>query len=141
MLAEKAEQDKKIIKLPREFVDTKILVIDDEVAVNNNIRKSLVKKNFTVDQALTRDEALDKIKSRAYNLVLLDLRIPGVKGLELLKTITDEQPETKVIMITGYASIETAVEAARMGVIDYLPKPFTPAEIRDATVKALRLAA
>ena len=141
MLAEKAEQDKKVIKLPRGLVDAKILVIDDEVAVNNNIRKSLVKKNFTVDQALTRDEALDKIKNQAYNLVLLDLRIPGVKGLELLKTITDEQPETKVIMITGYASLETAVEAARMGVIAYLPKPFTPTEIRDATVKALRLAA
>ena len=140
-LAEKAAQDKKIIKLPRELVDAKILVIDDEVAVNNNIRKSLVKKNFNVDQALTRDEALHKIQSRIYNLILLDLKIPGVKGLDLLKAITDQQPETKVIMITGYASIETAVEAARMGVIAYLPKPFTPTEIRDATVKALKLAA
>jgi len=141
MLAEETKPAGEVIKLSRDLIDAKILVIDDEVAVNNNIRKSLVKKNFNVDQALTRDEALDKIKSQAYNLVLLDLRIPGVRGLELLKAITDEQPETKVIMITGYASIETAVEAARMGVIAYLPKPFTPTEIRDATVKALKLAA
>ena len=120
---------------------TRILVIDDEVAVNNNIRRSLAKKDFNVDQALTRDEALEKIHSQAYNLILMDLKIPGVKGLELLKAVTEVQPETKVIMITGYASIETAVEAARMGAIDYLPKPFTPTEIRDATVKALQQAA
>jgi DNA-binding response OmpR family regulator len=136
-----AERDAKVIKLPRNLVDARILVIDDEVAVNNNIRKSLVKKDFNVDQALTRDEALEKIHGQAYDLILMDLKIPGVKGLELLKAATEVQPETKVIMITGYASIETAVEAARMGAIDYLPKPFTPTEIRDATVKALQLAA
>jgi len=137
----KAERDAKVIKLPRHLVDARILVIDDEVAVNNNIRKSLVKKDFNVDQALTRDEALEKIHGQAYDLILMDLKIPGVKGLELLKAVTEAQPETKVIMITGYASIETAVEAARMGAIDYLPKPFTPTEIRDATAKALQLAA
>lgn len=140
-MAAEAERDAKVIKLPRNLVDARILVIDDEVAVNNNIRKSLVKKDFNVDQALTRDEALEKIHGQAYDLILMDLKIPGVKGLELLKAATEVQPETKVIMITGYASIETAVEAARMGAIDYLPKPFTPTEIRDATVKALQLAA
>ena len=118
-----------------------ILVIDDEVAVNNNIRKILAKKGYHVDQAVTKDDALDKIQARPYKLVLLDLRIPGVKGLELLKTLRDRNPEAKVIIITGYASIETAVEAARLGAIDYLAKPFTPDEIRDATTKALRLAA
>jgi len=118
-----------------------ILVIDDEVAVNNNIRKILAKKGYHVDQAVTKDDALDKIQARPYKLVLLDLRIPGVKELELLKTLRDRNPEAKVIIITGYASIETAVEAARLGAIDYLAKPFTPDEIRDATDKALRLAA
>jgi DNA-binding response OmpR family regulator len=122
-------------------VDNRILVIDDEVAVNNNIRKILVKKGFDVDQAVTKDEALEKIQARTYPLVLLDLRVPGVKGLELLKALRDQNPESKVIIITGYASIETAVEAARLGAIDYLAKPFTPDEIRDATDKAFRLAA
>jgi len=139
--AARESQAARIIKLPRDMVEPRILVIDDEAAVNNNIRRSLAKKNFKVDQALTRDEALEKIHSQAYHLILLDLKIPGVKGLELLKAVTAAQPETKVIMITGYASIETAVEAARLGAIDYLPKPFTPTEVRDATVRALELAA
>ena len=118
-----------------------ILVVDDEVAVNNNIRKILGKKGYQVDQAVTKDEALERIQATDYSLVLLDLRIPGVKGLELLEAIVIKNPETKVIMITGYASIETAVEAARMGAVDYLPKPFTPDEIRNATDRAFQLAA
>ena len=118
-----------------------ILVIDDEVAVNNNIRKILAKKGYHVDQAVTKDEALEKIQTGPYTLVLLDLKIPGVKGLELLKAVRDQNPAAKVIIITGYASIETAVETARQGAFDYLPKPFTPDEIRAVTDKAFRLAA
>ncbi len=118
-----------------------ILVIDDEVAVNNNIRKILGKKKYNVDQATTKEEALDKIMASNFALVLLDLRIPGVKGLELLAAIRKNQPEARVIIITGYASIETAKEAARMGAMDYLPKPFTPEEIRGATERAMLLAA
>ncbi len=118
-----------------------ILVIDDEVSVNNNIRKILTKKGYQVDQAVTKSEALEKIHSASYHLILLDLRIPGVKGLELLKAVHDHRPEAKIIIITGYASIETAVETARMGAVDYLNKPFTPNEIRQATDNALRFAA
>jgi len=125
----------------REPVFKNILVIDDEVAVNNNIRKILAKKGYHVDQAVTKNEALEKIQARPYKLVLLDLKIPGVRGLELLKAVRDRNPETKVIIITGYASIETAVESARMGAIDYLPKPFTPNEIRTVTDQAFKLAA
>jgi DNA-binding response OmpR family regulator len=127
--------------IPKEPAFKNILVIDDEVAVNNNIRKILNKKGYHVDQAFTKPEAMDKIAGHFYKLVLLDLKIPGVKGLELLQTISENHPETKVIIITGYASIETAVEAARIGAIDYLPKPFTPDEIRNVTEKAFLLAA
>ena len=127
--------------LPTEPDYKNILVIDDEVAVNNNVRKILVKNQYNVDQAVTKAEALDRIAQHSYKLILLDLKIPGVKGLELLAAIRDRQPEAKVIIITGYASIETAVEAARMGAVDYLPKPFTPKEVRGATEKAFQLAA
>jgi DNA-binding response OmpR family regulator/flavodoxin len=130
-----------VLQMKQEPATKNILVIDDEVAVNNNIRKILAKKGYHVDQAVTRDDAIDKIRARPYKLVLLDLRIPGVRGLELLEELRDQNPEAKVIIITGYASIETAVEAARLGAIDYLAKPFTPDEIRDATAKAFRLAA
>lgn len=118
-----------------------ILVIDDEAAVNNNIRKILAKKGYHVDQALTKAEALEKINAGSYKLFLLDLKIPDVKGLELLETIRQRHPEARVIIITGYASIETAVESARMGITDYLNKPFTPDEIRGATENAMRFAA
>ena len=130
--------DQDLIKAP---ATNDILVIDDEVAVNNNIRKILAKKGYHVDQAVTKDEALAQIQARPYKLVLLDLKIPGVKGLELLKAVRDSNPSAKVIIITGYASIETAVESARMGAVDYLPKPFTPDEIRNVTDQAYLLAA
>ena len=118
-----------------------VLVIDDEMAVNNNIRKILAKKSYKVDQAATKEEALNKIAAKAYELVLLDLRMPGVRGLELLTAIREAQPKARVIIVTGYASIDTAKEAARMGAVDYLPKPFTPDEIRGATEKAMKIAA
>ena len=141
MMTKAPERSAEVIEIPRETVPAGILVIDDEVAVNNNIRKILSKKGFNVDQAFTKTEALEKIEESAYTLVLLDLKIPEVKGLELLKAIRDQRPDTIVIIITGYASIETAVETSRLGAIDYLAKPFTPDEIRNATEKAFRLAA
>ncbi len=140
MVAE-SERPAKVLEIAQDAFPAEILVIDDEVTVNNNIRKILSKKGYAVDQAFTKDEALEKIEQHAYSLVLLDLKIPEVKDLELLKDIRDRRPETLVIIITGYASIETAVESSRMGVIDYLAKPFTPEEVRNAAEKAFRLAA
>ncbi len=129
------------LDFPRESIHKNILVIDDEVAVNNNIRKILQKKGYQVDQAVTKDEAMAQINHGDHQVILLDLKIPGVTGLELLAVVRNQRPDARVVMITGYASIETAVEAARMGVVEYLPKPFTPAEIRCATDKAFQMAA
>jgi DNA-binding response OmpR family regulator len=129
------------LEVVEDAVQHDILVIEDEVAVNNNIRKILAKKGYQVDQAVTKEEALQKIEQRGYRLVLLDLKIPGVKGLELLRAIREKRPESLVIIITGYASIETAKETARLGAVAYLPKPFTPNEIREATESAVQLAA
>ncbi len=119
----------------------RVLVIDDEVAVNNNIRKILAKKGYGIEQATSKAEALQKIQVGVYGLVVLDLKMPGVKGLELLEAIRERQPAARVIIVTGYASIETAVEGARMGAVGYVPKPFTPLELRNAAEKAVRLAA
>ena len=118
-----------------------ILVVDDEVSVNNNIRKILEKNGFDVDQAMTKEEAVAKINKQSYKLVLLDLRMPGVSGFDLLLSISNAQPMAKVIIITGYASIETAVETARIGAVDYLHKPFTPDELRNVAEKAYAIAA
>jgi DNA-binding response OmpR family regulator len=129
------------LEVVEDAVQHDILVIEDEVAVNNNIRKILAKKGYQVDQAVTKEEALQKIDQKAYRLVLLDLKIPGVRGLELLRVIREKRPESMVVIITGYASIETAKETARLGAVAYLPKPFTPNEVRDVTEKAVQLAA
>jgi len=118
-----------------------ILVVDDEVAVNNNIRKILANKGYQVDQATSKAEALEKIQTHAYGLVILDLKMPGVKGLELLEAVRERQPAARIIIVTGYASIDTAVEGARLGAVGYVPKPFTPEELRLAADKAVRLAA
>ena len=128
-------------EIAAEAAQQDILVIEDEVAVNNNIRKILAKKGYQVDQAVTKDEALQKIEQTSYKLVLLDLKIPGVKGLELLRAVREKRPESMVVIITGYASIETAKETARLGAVAYLPKPFTPTEIREVTESAVQLAA
>ncbi len=119
----------------------RVLVIDDEVAVNNNIRKILAKKGFEIEQATSKADAEQKLTVGTYGLVILDLKMPGVKGLELLAAIRERQPSARVVIVTGYASIETAVEGARMGAVGYVPKPFTPAELRNAADKAFRLAA
>jgi CheY-like chemotaxis protein len=126
---------------PEAAVQPNVLVIDDEVAVNNNIRKILAKKGCQIDQATSKAEALEKIQAGRYGLVVLDLRMPGVRGLELLAAVRERQPNARVIIVTGYASIETAVEGARMGAVGYVPKPFTPVELRTAAEKATRLAA
>ncbi|MGD9975991.1 MAG: response regulator, partial [Desulfatirhabdiaceae bacterium] len=135
--AEKSEQSSlKLSKTGREA-----LIIDDEVGINNNIRKILEKKGYTIDQAVSKDEALEKIDARTYPIIMLDLKMPGVHGLELLQSIRAKRPESMVVIITGYASIETAVETARMGAVGYVSKPFTPDEIRNAADAAIRLAA
>jgi DNA-binding response OmpR family regulator len=137
----KAPHKAVVHEFPKKAAKEDILVIDDEAAVNNNIRKILIKKGYHVEQAMTKEEALRAIDLKTYGLVLLDLKIPGVEGLELLKAIREKSSETLVIIITGYASIETAKESARIGAIDYLRKPFTPDEIRKVTENAISLAA
>jgi DNA-binding NtrC family response regulator len=118
-----------------------ILVIDDEPVVCNSLRRILSRRGHRVDQALVPDEGLEKIGANRYDLVLLDLRMPGKDGLEVLTTIKDRWPETKVIIVTGFASIESAIEATRRGASHYIAKPFTPEEVTRATAAVLEEAA
>jgi DNA-binding response OmpR family regulator len=116
---------------------TKILVVDDEVTAGSSIEKVLSKKGFSVDVALTADEGLNKIEQELFELVLLDIMMPQVNGIELLGIIKERWPNLKVVMVTGYPSIETAVEATRLGAFDYISKPFTPDELRQKVDQAL----
>jgi len=115
----------------------KILVVDDEANVCQSIKKVLSRKGYDVSQALTVEDAVTLIKEMSFDLVITDLMIPGTSGLELLQIIRDHYPELEVIMITGYASIESAVKATKLGASAYLPKPFTPDELTKVTESTL----
>ena len=118
----------------------KVLVVDDEVVVVNSIRKSLTRKGFAVQEAFTCKEAMARIHGDKYDLVLLDMRMSDGNGLDLLSKIKDFQPNLPIVVVTGYASVDTAVEAIRSGASDYMAKPFTPEELYSMTSRVLHRA-
>ena len=115
----------------------RILVVDDELPVCKSIASALAGDDYTVDTALSGEEALELQDKKHYDAIIADLMMPGISGLELLKKVRDNRPDTMMIMITGYPSIRTAVEAIRIGAFDYLPKPFTPNDLRSIVSRAL----
>jgi len=108
----------------------KILVVDDEEIIRIGCLRILEDSTFHVDLAENGRVGLDKVKADAYDLVLLDLMMPEMGGMELLDEIQKLDPKIVCIIITGFATIETAVDAVKKGAYDYLPKPFTPDEFR-----------
>jgi DNA-binding NtrC family response regulator len=119
------------------MITQKILVVDDEENVCHSIKKVLSRRGYEVSQALTVEDAVSLIKEMSFDLVITDMMIPGTSGLELLQIIRDHYPELEVIMITGHASIESAVKATKLGASAYLPKPFTPDELTKITESSL----
>jgi DNA-binding response OmpR family regulator len=118
------------------MITQKILVVDDEQTVCNSIQKILTKRGYSVDNSLNAKEAITKLENNKFDLVITDLMMPDMDGIELIQIIKDLYPELKVVVITGYASIDTAVKATKLGASDYLPKPFTPDELTEITRKA-----
>jgi DNA-binding NtrC family response regulator len=116
----------------------KVLVIDDEAVVANSIRRTLTRRGFTVEEAFSGNDALNRILTRMYDLVLLDMKMPDANGLELLPIIKKHRPLLPVVMVTGYASIDNAVEAIQRGANDYMAKPFTPDELCTTATRAIR---
>jgi DNA-binding response OmpR family regulator len=125
---------------PDKATGRKVLVVDDEAVAANSVRRTLSRRGFRVDEAFSGNEALNRILSEMYDLVLLDMKMPDTNGLELLPIIKKHRPNLPVVMVTGYASIDTAVEAIQRGASDYVAKPFTPDELFAATNKAIRRA-
>ena len=104
----------------------RILVVDDELIVRDSLKEWLVEEGFSVDMAASGAEALDQLSRQAYQLMLLDIKMPGMDGVEVLQTAKESSPALNVIMMTAYATVETAVEAMKFGALDYLIKPFDP---------------
>src|SRR6056297_3641213 len=108
----------------------KVLVVDDEKNICENVSKILGKENYEIVQAQSAQEALEKLARENFSLMLSDMVMPGMNGLELLKRVKQEWPLTKALIMTAYASTDTAVKAMQLGALDYITKPFTPAELR-----------
>lgn len=118
----------------------RILVVDDEITVCKSIRQAIVSEEYDVDTALSGEEALKKDKEAGYDLIITDLMMPGISGLDLLKALKETRPAVNVIMVTGYPTIKTAVQSVKLGAFDYLPKPFTPLELRGLVARAFKKA-
>jgi len=103
-----------------------VLIVEDETIMRESLRDWLKNEGYEVDTAGEGEEALSKIAETRFGVVVLDLRLPGRDGLQVLKEATDQDPNLKGIVITAYPSIETAVEAMKIGAVDYMVKPFTP---------------
>jgi DNA-binding NtrC family response regulator len=107
-----------------------ILVVDDEPLVRRSLSEFLTLQGYTVSIAANGREALDLLRDYSADIVITDLKMPEIGGLQLLKQIKKSYPETRVIMVTGFASIESAVEAIREGAYDYVTKPIVDKEIK-----------
>jgi CheY-like chemotaxis protein len=116
----------------------KILVVDDDINVSKSIRKVISEEEYEVETALSGEEALQMDRKKKFDLIITDLMMPGLNGLELLETLKQARPGVNVIMITGYPTIKTAVQSVKMGAFDYLPKPFTPAELRSLVTRVFK---
>lgn len=115
----------------------KILVVDDEPIVIRSTKRILGAEGYDVDGASGGREAIIMMEKKNYDLVLTDLKMPEVDGITLMRWIRKSRPETGIVVITGYPSQETIKEALELGIIDYVPKPFTPAVLLDVTHRAL----
>lgn len=111
--------------------EKKVLIIDDEKNIRMTLEKSLSGAGYEVETAVNGEDGLQKLKENEYPVILLDMKLPGIDGIEVLKKINALDYTVKVIMITGFGNVETAVETMKLGAVDYLRKPFKPEEIKE----------
>ncbi len=114
-----------------------ILVVDDEEIVRLSFARSLKSEYCNVETACNGQDALQVMGERAFDVILLDLKMPGMNGMVILQTIKNRWPESEVIIITGYPAVETAKEAVKLGAYDYLAKPAGPDDVINAANAAM----
>ncbi|HEU0204165.1 MAG TPA: response regulator, partial [Burkholderiaceae bacterium] len=117
-------------------MSNKILIVDDEDIVVRSCTR-ILGNSYEIDSASDGRTALEKIADGAYDIVILDIMMPGMSGIEVLQQVKESRPEIDVIMITGLSEIETAVRAMKLGAFDYLPKPFDPDQLEAVVERAL----
>jgi len=108
---------------------TKIFIVDDELVMRKSLSGWLERDGYEVDTAASGEEAIEKLKKTRFDLLLVDIKMEGISGLDVLKHVRENDPDVAVVMITAYGSISTAIEAIKNGAYDYLLKPFDPDEL------------
>lgn len=115
---------------------TKILILDDEPIVLKRLKPALEKSGYEIEVFSRSLEASDRIMEQDFDIVITDLKMEGLDGMEFLTRVKDRSPATEVIVITGFATMETARESFKKGVFDFLAKPFKLGEIKEVVAKA-----
>ncbi len=117
-------------------ISRQILVVDDEEAVRSGIAQVLSRRDLSVATAASAGEALEILARHSFAIILLDIKLPDIDGIEFLRLLRQDFPETEIIMITGYPTIQGAVESIKLGALDYLVKPFRIDELETVVEKA-----
>jgi len=116
----------------------RILVVDDDPTVRESVRRILEERGFEVECVETGRDGLERVRTGYFDCALFDLKMPDMDGMDIVRVAREHRDNMAVLIMTGYASIETAAEATRLGVSDYICKPFTPEEITQAVERALQ---
>jgi DNA-binding NtrC family response regulator len=115
-----------------------IMIVDDETIVGKRLRVALEKDGYAVEVFDTGQSVIDRLQSKIFDIVVTDVRIDEVDGLQILDAVRSSSPTTKTIMITGYATVEMAREALAKGAFDFIAKPFMPKDLRKVIERAAR---
>jgi DNA-binding response OmpR family regulator len=114
-----------------------ILIVDDEKNIRLTLSQALQVLQVETDTATNGEEALAKLKEKEFGLILLDLKMPGMDGMEVLRQVSEIRPDIRIIIITAYGTVESAVEAMKLGAADFIQKPFATEEIRELVSRVI----
>jgi DNA-binding NtrC family response regulator len=114
-----------------------VMILDDEPIVCERLRSTLEKVNLDIETYTDPNEAIKRFAEKKFQVLVTDLKMKELDGIEVLKLVQKVSPETKVIIITGFATVEKAREALKIGAYDFIAKPFKLSQLRDLVIKAL----
>ena len=114
-----------------------IVVIDDEKIVCNMVQRILAQEGYEVETFIDSTQALERIREKEFDLVITDLKMENIDGMDILKEVNQLYPEAKVIMLTAYATLDAAIDAIRESIFDFFPKPVKIEELKRSVKKAL----
>jgi DNA-binding NtrC family response regulator len=119
------------------MANQKILIVDDEKNIRSMMAQALQPLGYDIGTAVNGEDALKQLEADDFGLILLDLKMPGLDGLEVLRRVVELRPDIRIILISAHGTVEHAVEAMRLGAVDFIQKPFVPKELRDIVTRVL----